>query len=71
LIALLGLCLWVSPAHAYIDPGIGSIIFQGLLAGLVTVAAFWRTLKQKVQGFFSGRGQNDGASGSGTGDKPE
>ena len=44
-----------SPAYAYLDPGTGSILIQGLLAGLAVasaaVAAFWTRLRQ----LFSGR----------------
>jgi hypothetical protein len=40
------------PAFAYIDPGIGSLIFQGLLAAFVTVAAAWAGLKMKILSFF-------------------
>lgn len=44
-----------SPAYAYLDPGTGSILVQGLLAALAaasaTVAAFW----SQIRGFFSRR----------------
>jgi hypothetical protein len=47
------------PAHAYLDPGTGSILVQGLVAALAVasaaVAAFWTRLKQ----LFSGRGKTD------------
>jgi hypothetical protein len=43
------------PAYAYLDPGTGSILVQGLLAALAVgsaaVAAFWTRLRQ----LFSGR----------------
>lgn len=29
-------------AHAYIDLGMGSMLVQGLIAGLVAVGIFWR-----------------------------
>lgn len=39
----------VDHAHAYIDPGTGSMIIQGLLAAVaacaVTIGIFWRRLK--------------------------
>ena len=45
----------VPNAHAYIDPGSGSFIFQvligGLLAGGVAVKAFWR----RISTFFTRR----------------
>jgi hypothetical protein len=44
-----------SPAYAYLDPGTGSILVQGLVAALAVasaaVAAFWTRLRQ----LFSGR----------------
>jgi hypothetical protein len=54
------LVLFVSrPAHAYLDPGTGSILVQGLVAALAVasaaVAAFWTRLKQ----LFSGRRKTD------------
>lgn len=44
---------------AYIDPGVGSIIFQALVAGLLGVVIFFKTLRLRVTMFFSslfGRG---------------
>ena len=39
----------VNHAHAYIDPGTGSMIIQALLAAVaacaVTIGVFWRRLK--------------------------
>lgn len=47
----------VSPAHAYLDPGTGSLIVQSLLGGIAgamaIVALYWR----KLVGFFTGRGK--------------
>lgn len=40
------------PAFAYIDPGIGSLIFQGAIAAFVTIAAAWAALKHKILTFF-------------------
>lgn len=56
LIALTVLALLASsPAYAYLDPGTGSILVQGLLAALAaasaTVAAFW----SQIRGFFARR----------------
>lgn len=43
----------IEPAHAYIDPGSGSLIFQALAAGAMaiglTVKVFWR----RISTFFS------------------
>jgi hypothetical protein len=49
------------PAFAYIDPGLGSLIFQGVIAAFVTVAAAWAGLKMKVLSFF-GKAQSNGNS---------
>ena len=44
------------PALAYLDPGTGSIILQGLLAGLAAVVAagsiFWHRVKTKLAWLF-------------------
>jgi hypothetical protein len=53
LIALL-LILPAAPAHAYLDPGSGSMLFQGLLAaiaaGLGALKLFWP--KVRAYAFF-------------------
>ena len=50
-----------NPAHAYLDPGTGSMLIQGLLAAIaaasVSIGIFWRRLRS-----FFGRknsGEND------------
>lgn len=48
LIALLA-AAYAAPAHAYIDPGTGSILLQGLLAAVATIGLFW----QRVKLFFA------------------
>lgn len=49
----------VSDAHAYLDPGTGSMIIQMLIAGaigaLVVVKAFW----SRIVGFFSRKKTED------------
>jgi len=49
-----GLLIFVfsAPAYAYIDPGIGSIIFQGLMAGMIVAGVFWQSLKIRVLQLF-------------------
>lgn len=55
----LGLCLvgvWLlgfpAPAHAYIDPGTGSIILQsiigGIAAGALVIKLYWAKLKARI-----------------------
>ena len=41
------------PAYAYIDPGLGSMLLQGLAAGAITLAVFWRGLRRKIMAFFT------------------
>lgn len=52
-LGLLGGVLFPSTAHAYIDPGTGSLIYQLLIAalvgGLFALKVFWQRLKK----FFS------------------
>jgi len=38
-------------AQAYLDPGTGSIILQGILAGIFAVGAFWRHIKMFIGNF--------------------
>jgi hypothetical protein len=48
--------VFINHAHAYIDPGTGSMIFQGLLAAIaactVTIGIFWRRLKNVFRKLF-------------------
>lgn len=53
LIALfIGMLCLTTPAYAYLDPGTGSILLQGLLAGVASAIAvlklYWRRIKQFV-----------------------
>ena len=36
----------------YLDPGSGSLIVQALIAGVVGIVAFFKTIKQKIQYIF-------------------
>jgi hypothetical protein len=49
----------IPPAHAYIDPGSGSFLFQVLIGGLlgaaVVVKAFWR----RIWAFFTRRSRTE------------
>lgn len=63
LMRLFRLCGWLLPAflayvpmaHAYLDPGTGSMILQGIIGtvavGLVAIRMYWAKVKQ----FFAGR----------------
>ncbi len=41
------------PAHAYLDPGTGSYIFQLLLAGVVGLAFVIKVFWSRIKGFFT------------------
>ena len=50
------LCLLMAfPAHAYLDPGTGSMIFQAILAGIVGVGIALKTYWHKFRGLFKKR----------------
>ena len=48
--AVLG--LWTVPAYAYLDPTTGSILLQGLLAGIAGVMVVGRLFWTRVKTFF-------------------
>ncbi|MCL2589429.1 MAG: hypothetical protein FWD67_00800 [Betaproteobacteria bacterium] len=41
-------------AQAYIDPGTGSLLLQGLIAAFLSVLVFWRNLRMSIMNFFRG-----------------
>jgi len=56
------LLLWVDNAHAYIDPGAGSMVLQAILAALIGIGVFVRqarvtiaTFFKRIMGKFSGK----------------
>jgi hypothetical protein len=51
LIIAFSLC-FPAEAQAYIDPGTGSLILQGLAAAFVSLMVFWRGLREKIKNFF-------------------
>ncbi len=48
--------LFPRSALAYIDPGVGSLILQGLAAAAISVLVFWSNLRIKIKDFFTGHG---------------
>lgn len=52
-VVILGV-LYSSPSHAYIDPGTGSIILQGLLASLAVGIGVLRRYWQQFKDYFAG-----------------
>ncbi len=57
-VGLLGLLLAIipQPAYAYIDPGLGSLLFQSVVAGLLAVGAAWAGFKMKIISLFDRSG---------------
>lgn len=55
------------PAHAYVDPGIGSILLQGLVAAAVGGLVFFRSLRESIGSFLGRLFGRDGAAGTATG----
>jgi hypothetical protein len=63
-----GLLLWLSagfwlltiaPAHAYIDPGSGSLIFQVVVGGTMAVGLGLKIFWRRITSFFSRRRSSD------------
>jgi hypothetical protein len=54
----IGLILYNSPVYAYLDPGTGSIIIQGLIAGAAAVMSFVSVYWQKIKSLF-GKNEKD------------
>jgi len=46
------LLVLTADAHAYIDPGTGSLILQALAATGITALAFVRGIREKIASFF-------------------
>ena len=49
---IVGLISYTSPAYAYLDPGTGSMLLTGLIAGLAAIISFLSIYWQKVKAFF-------------------
>ena len=57
---MVGVSLWClaapSPAHAYLDPGTGSMILQvvigAVVGAMVTARLYWARIKTWFRGFF-------------------
>ena len=53
-ITALSIAAIATPAHAYLDPGTGSMILQGLLAGIAGALVMGRLYWIRIKLFFSG-----------------
>jgi hypothetical protein len=58
--AFVGLVLTVQPAWAYLDPGTGSLILQGLTAGVAGVLVVGKLYFAKLKSFLPGGGRKGG-----------
>ncbi len=61
LLSLLMMFIFTKPAYAYLDPGTGSMLLQGLIAVfmvvITTAGIYWNRLKSFL-GRFMGRSRN-------------
>ena len=56
LIALISTFIYVPEAHAYIDPGSGSMILQAIVASIAAGFAFFSVFWQRIKArFFSAK----------------
>jgi hypothetical protein len=53
LVLIVGLFVWVEPAQAYLDPGTGTMIIQGLVAAVVGAFVVLKTYWGVIKGFFT------------------
>lgn len=67
-VAVLGLLI-ASPSHAYLDPGTGSIILQGLLAGMAVGIGVLHRYWQQFKSFLAR--QTDGSHDHNNDGEPE
>ena len=51
----LALMLISAPAFAYIDPGTGSVVVQGLIAGVIGASVAIKIFWYKIKGVFTGK----------------
>ena len=49
---LLILTFFIKPANAYIDPGIGSMFVQGLIAAIMLIPFYGSKIIQKIKELF-------------------
>ena len=52
LFLIFGLISYTSSAYAYLDPGTGSMLVQGLIGGIAAAISFLSIYWQKVKAFF-------------------
>jgi len=52
-ILIITICIISSPAHAYIDPGSGSIIAQALMFIIAAFGIFYGYIKSKIKSIYN------------------
>jgi len=52
LVFTVGIISYASPVFAYLDPGTGSMLLQGLIAGIAVFTSVISLYWQKVKSFF-------------------
>jgi hypothetical protein len=52
---LVALIVSSSQAHAYLDPGTGSMLLQGAIAGIATLAFTMKIYWHRIKAFISGK----------------
>ncbi|MBK7047241.1 MAG: hypothetical protein IPH48_12205 [bacterium] len=59
LVLITGALLAPRPAHAYVDPGTGSLVIQGIIAAVVGVGLTLRLSWRRIRRLFTGRSTDD------------
>ena len=70
LLSVAALLIATRDAHAYLDPGTGSLLLQGLIAGIAAASVVCGGYWSKVKAFFSST-PKDRAEQGGPADPPE
>ena len=55
LVLITGALLAPRPAHAYVDPGTGSLVIQGIIAAVVGVGLTLRLYWRRIRRLFTGK----------------
>lgn len=55
---LLPFLFWINSAHAYLDPGTGSLIIQSVIAGFTGILFVVKTYWYKIKAFFCSSQKN-------------
>ena len=62
LVLITGALLAPQPAHAYVDPGAGSLVIQGIIAAVVGVGLTLRLYWRRIRRLFTGKPSRDDES---------